>query len=459
MPKKTAQPFYENLLDQSRLTEFGDFTPMLKESGNYWVSGLVGSAKALFIAHIFHQTGRPLMVLCPDVDTAENLVDDLVTFAGEERAGYIPDWEVTPYEGRSPHESILGARLDALYQILSGVPKIWVTTVKALMRRLPTPDFMQNAIIRLKKGTTHDLVTLEKRFSEIGYRREKKVEDLNTFAVRGDILDFFTYAQRNPIRVEFWGDTIEDIRIFDVYSQRSIKSVPEVVALPAAEIILRSEHLQTGIKAIEARKNELETAKTRRYHDAFEGKSEISIQDEADRMLDLVDGSPDLILDKFREKIPFEGQEEYLPYFIPQAGSLIDYLPASAYLMIDERMNLLEAANTYWQTIEQQFAKTNAMRRPMPAPERVFIAPQELAQHWKNKLQIDLTILHLRPNMDTIHYHHRLDFKSQASYGGHVAQAADMLRDLIRDGYQVTVFADNRGQMDRLKQMLEDIPY
>lgn len=458
MKKKEIRPFYDVLFENAVLPEFDEFIAKLKESGHHWISGLTGSSKALFLSHFFQRSARPLLVVENDVDSAENMVDDLVTFLGEDRVSYVPDWEIMPYEGRSPHEGVLGARLDAFYQMQENQQRIWVTTVKALMRKTPSPTYLQESIIRLKKSGSYDLSELKQRFVEIGYRREKKVEDLNTFAVRGDILDFFTYAQRNPVRVEFWGDSIDDIRLFDIYTQRSIHTINEVVILPAAEMTLQPRYVAMGLKTIEQRKKDIEKSQTR-YHDAFEGKDEFELEDEADRMLDLVDGDPDLVIDKLREKIPFEGQEEYFPYFIPEMTSMIHFLPTSACIVVDERTDVQESASEFWKLIQNQYAKTSAMRRPMPDPEQVFFSPEQLNIQWQNRLQIDMTLMHLRPPVDEIQYHQRMDMKSQTAAGGHLDQAAESLRELIRDGYQITVFADNRGQLERLKQLLEDIPY
>lgn len=458
MKKKTIQPFYQILRDSVDFPRFDEFIAAIKNPGHYWLSGLVGSSKALFLAHLYHQEARPLLVVTNDVDSAENLVDDLTTFLGPDAVTYFPGWEITPYDGRSPHEGVLGVRLESLYQMMENQSLVWVTSVKSLMRQVPTPDFLRESITKLKKGESYDLGKLERRLIEIGYRRERKVEDLNSFAVRGDILDIFTYAQRNPVRIEFWGDTIEDIRRFDVYTQRSIQSIPEVVVLPAAELILRPDQIEAGLAEIKKRKLEIENNIVA-HQKAFQKDDTFALEEEADRLLEVVDGDPDLVIDKIREKIPFEGEEEYLPYFIPQMTTLFEYLPKNAYVVFDERGDIFDAAQKFDELIQQQFIKTNAMRRPMPQPERVFISPNQMSEMTASRVVIDLTLLHIRPEVGPITHHERLEIKGQAATGGHMDKAAEMLSDLIRNGYKITIFADNRGQMERFKQMLEEMPF
>ncbi|OQY26835.1 MAG: hypothetical protein B6244_12670 [Candidatus Cloacimonetes bacterium 4572_55] len=459
MKKKHTRPFYEKLIDNHQLPEFDQFIDQLRDNSDYWISGLTGSSKALFTAHIFQRTARPMLLIENTIDTAENMVDDLTTFLGPDRVIYFPDWEITPYEGRSPHESALGARLDAMHRMLCNDNCIWVATVQSLARRIPEPAFLLDATIYLKKGKRYNLETLIQRFVEIGFRREKKVEDVNSFAIRGDILDFFTYTHQNPVRVEFWDDHIDDIRLFDVYNQRSIEPINELAILPAGELFLLPDHIESGLQGITKRKREFEQDQRQYRRAAFEDKKDFELEEEADRMLDMVDGDPDRVIDKLRENISFEGQEEYFPFFIPKLTTLIDYLPKSAYILFDERSDVIESGNRFWKKIQQQYIKSGAMRRPMPRPEIVFVNPDSLIQQCKDRIRIDMTWMHLRPPVENVSYHQRMEIKGQDSVGGHLNQASDMLRELVRGGYHITIFADNRGQMERLKSMLEDVPY
>ena len=105
----------------------------------------------------------------------------------------------------------------------------------ALLPRLSAPDNLEAAAIELKNGMDLDPVALGDLLADAGFTREDPVDEHGEFCVRGGIVDFFPAGADNPIRVEFVGDTIESIRLYDPSTQRSIETLDQAAVVPLAE--------------------------------------------------------------------------------------------------------------------------------------------------------------------------------------------------------------------------------
>ena len=197
--------------------------------GSVWAVAPGGRAFAL--AGLFSQTGETLLVVTPGEVEAEELVDDLSLFT--DRVVLAPAWETLPFEHVSPNTSTMARRAQARHLLASGEPVIVVASTRAAVQRLsPSPV----APLRLRAGDEVDLDELTRTLTAAGYHRTDRVEARGEFAVRGGIVDVFPAQADHPIRLDFWGDEIEEIRRFSVASQRSEAAVQELVAYPAREL-------------------------------------------------------------------------------------------------------------------------------------------------------------------------------------------------------------------------------
>lgn len=148
----------------------------------------------------------------------------------------------------------MGQRLYALGQLLKPRKKILITHPSAILRFLPSKKDFQNNILKLKVGEHFDLGKLKSRLVDLGYRGAHKVEHSLQFASRGDILDIYSVSSLDPIRVEFFDDEIESIRVFNLSTQESKEVLKEVEILPASDIFLPDEKLSSFVERIRAEK-------------------------------------------------------------------------------------------------------------------------------------------------------------------------------------------------------------
>ncbi|MCK6620691.1 MAG: transcription-repair coupling factor [Calditrichaceae bacterium] len=216
------------------LPEFAELQKLLEQKPAIRVKGLYGSFQAAAINFIKETRNCPILAVQPDGDAAEKLVDDLRSFMpagesfGESQAVYFPSDEVVPFDKGLFTPALYSMRLNALAAAVEQPAPVIVTTPSALLRRVPDPAAFKKNILQLKVGEDFERDLLIQWLAESGYQRAPIIDEIGQFSVRGGIIDVFSFESEAPHRLEFFGDTIESIREFDVLSQLSIQQVEKV---------------------------------------------------------------------------------------------------------------------------------------------------------------------------------------------------------------------------------------
>ena len=195
------------------------------------VGGLPGSADAALVAAIVRRLpSRFFLVAADGVPEAERWLADLETLLGDVPIALYP-----PREGfgeAEPHMEIAGERVDTLERLTRGELRVLLTTARALAEKTRMPRALQDLRVELRKGATHRLSELSEHLESIGFERVSMVDDVAQFSIRGGIFDVYSFGMAEPVRAEFWGDEIVDLRHFDLTSQRSTRAVDFALVLP-----------------------------------------------------------------------------------------------------------------------------------------------------------------------------------------------------------------------------------
>ncbi len=213
------------------------------------VSGLTAPAKALFAA-VAAERGRVLLVVPTDADLETMTRDARFFFSAleglseteVERAVLpFPSHEVDPYRGLAPHFDIASARARALHAVAERTAKLIVASAAALLPRLSPPAKLHAVSLTLTPGQDVSPTDLGDLLTAAGYTRQDPVDENGEFCVRGGVVDFFPAGAREPVRVEFIGDTIESIRSYDPATQRSTGALDQTAIAPLQELVADSE--------------------------------------------------------------------------------------------------------------------------------------------------------------------------------------------------------------------------
>ncbi|TAL10119.1 MAG: transcription-repair coupling factor [Nitrospirae bacterium] len=210
------------------------------------LAGLLGSAKGFVLSALARQLagqGTSLLVVTPTDEAAETLHADTAFFHQLQRAVpedvlLFPDWGVLPYAATPPPVEVIGQRMRALDRLHGGAGGgVLIAPATAFLQRLLPRTLLRDACFSLAPGAVTERARLLAGLLRLGYRQVSVVERHGEFAVRGGIVDLFSTAHAEPRRIEFLGDTIETLRLFDPATQKSSGRADALRVLPARELI------------------------------------------------------------------------------------------------------------------------------------------------------------------------------------------------------------------------------
>ena len=202
------------------------------------VGGLVGSSSAALVAALMRKMERRFFVIVAEnVGDAERWLADLEALDGGESIAFYPPRE--SFGEAEPHAEVAGERVETLERAARGDVRVLITTARAIMERTQLPAILQYGRLELRKGDVRKLGALAEHLESIGFERAEMVEDVGQFSVRGGIFDVYGFGMAEPVRMEFWGDEITEMRHFDLTTQRSTRDAALALILPADGVASR----------------------------------------------------------------------------------------------------------------------------------------------------------------------------------------------------------------------------
>ncbi|MBU1738634.1 MAG: transcription-repair coupling factor [Proteobacteria bacterium] len=332
------------------------------------IAGLRGSSVALLAARTALECSRPVVVIVPSEGLSSIMEQDLAMFS-ELPVFLFPGYDIPPYTPLSPDSSTIAARLSSLYQILNRKgPFLLVIPAEALLRRIIPRDKLSNLAELVIRGEETDQDALITAMIKAGYEKVSLVQNPGEFSVRGSILDIFPPSpgelfsgSRNPegvpascpVRLDFFGDTVESIRLFDPISQRSILELEEFTILPVSDILFSDPENDSGKSPAQrfiARGREL-------------GWDPEEIEITADR---LATGRR------------FPGIEFLLPVFHDEPATPLDYLPENTICLLVDPPEIDRSLELVWERIETNYHEAVTAKRPTLPPSDLFLTPELL---------------------------------------------------------------------------------
>ena len=257
-----------------------------------------------FVVRGLVDAGRTVLAVAATAREAEDLVDALGGLMDPSLVGYYPSWETLPHERLSPRSDTVGKRLAVLRRLKhpgddpsNGPLKVVVAPVRSVLQP-QVQGLADLEPVELTVGAEADLEDVVRRLAGAAYSRVDLVEKRGEFAVRGGIVDVFPPTEEHPLRVEFWGDEVEEIRSFAVADQRTLEPVGRLWAPPCRELLLTDE--------VRARARAL-------------GESHPQLLE---------------ITDKLAEGQAVEGMESLAPVLVDEMEMLVDLMPADTHVLV-----------------------------------------------------------------------------------------------------------------------------
>jgi transcription-repair coupling factor (superfamily II helicase) len=324
------------------------------------VGGLRPSAAAMLAAQTAERTGRSVLFIVPTESMLASMEQDLHLFTSLPVLCY-PGYEIPPYTPLSPDSSTTASRLATLYRVLSNQGQfILISSSEALLRRiLPVHilDELAELVIRGEETEQHGLV---QSLVRKGYEQVSLVQNSGEFAVRGGIIDLYPppFAEDDsaidaPVRLDFFGETVESIRYFDPITQRSLKEVKEMIFLPVSDTLFPDPTSADYQKVVAAFDRE---GKERNWN--YLQKNAIG--------------------EKIKTRTPFPGIEFFLPLFYGDLSSPTDILPKNTIAFSYAPQESSQSIQLIWERITKNYQEACSVNNPALPPESLFLTETEL---------------------------------------------------------------------------------
>ena len=218
--------------------QIADWKKNLNKETRQLLMGLSGSTKALSISSASEEHQK-ILIITSSYSEAEKLSSDLISLMGEEKVySFLAD-DAPMAEFLFSSQEKIYTRLEVLSFLLNEhASGVLVSNLSASRLFLPEPKNFKNSILELKIGNEYNIDNVVNLLMRLGYKKESQVLSQGEFSLRGDILDVFDKDADYPYRLEFFGDEIDGIRIFDTETQMSIENLERILVKPASDILL-----------------------------------------------------------------------------------------------------------------------------------------------------------------------------------------------------------------------------
>jgi transcription-repair coupling factor (superfamily II helicase) len=282
------------------------------------IAGLSGSARTVFLASVYEQTNKPILVVTHNLLQAQKLYDDMINLVGEQEVFLYPANELIAAELSIASPELKAQRIEALNYWANHHNGIVIVPMAGLRKILPPSSLWKQRQLLFKVGDEIDLDACLLQFVKMGYVRADMVSSPGEFSVRGGIIDIYPLTEADPIRIELFDTEVDSIRTFSIEDQRSKKKLEQIQITLATEMPLHTDDYNVLIQKLEKGL----------------AKSLKKLKDEKVKTLLMQHISFEIELLNNGQKP--EQLFKYLSLIYEEGNSLVDYLPQDGLIFIDE---------------------------------------------------------------------------------------------------------------------------
>ena len=366
---------------------------------------------------------RPVVLVAPTERAAQDLANALTDFVPEENVAVFPAWETLPHERLSPSSDTVGRRMAVLRRLAHpneiAPIKVLVTSARAFIQPI-VAGLGDVPALNIATGDEFSLERLVTELSRLGFDRVDLVDRRGQFAVRGGIVDLFPPALEHPVRVEFWGDTVEEIRAFSIADQRSLGiAVDRIFATACRELLITDAVAKKAASLISAH-------------------SELSE-----------------MLENIAAGIATEGMESLIPVLVPKLEMLSDVIDANAVIIEAEPERLEtrahELVSTSAEFLEASWSNATAGNvSPIDLEASAFRDYRELRESSSSHAWLGLSTLG-GPEDETP------DIEATPEYRSQIEDFVTDIRNWWKAGSRVAVSMAGHGSTERLVATLMEL--
>ena len=384
----------------------------------------IGSSDAGVIAQharAYRAEFSVMIIICSEPTDAQRLSLEIPLFDASLKISLLPDWEILPYDQFSPHHDLISERLKTLHELMTGLSDVVILPMSSALQKLAPPEFLAANTFFFKQGAVVNEASLHHQLQQGGYDPVSAVVRPGEYSFRGGLIDLYPMGAALPFRIDLFGDVIDQIKVFDPDTQRSLYPVKEIQMLPGHEFPFHEQ----------ARKD-------------FRGK-----------WREVFEGNPAKcpLYKDVGLGIPGAGIESYLPLFFDQTALLFDYLPKSdAPPWIWGVGNLVEAIQSFWRGVSERYAfLSHDPEHPLLTPTLLYQTEEDFFASLKPYPRLliqqasgdeENTSFAYPPNVAVV----RRD-----------ADPVKALKSVIQESaFRILICADSPGRRESMKQLIDE---
>jgi transcription-repair coupling factor (superfamily II helicase) len=418
-------------------------------------TGAWGAGRAYLAAALLSRWRRPAVLIAQDESAALELAEELRFFLqgfaslsdpsrtehlqvkyptvldpGSDPLVYLPAWEAGAADSVNREQGRSVERLLILRRLAKGEPLVLVTHLEALVQAAPAPEALVGAELSLRQGRDYRLEELAGALLRLGYRREASVEEPGHFAIRGGLLDLAAPDHDHPVRCEFFGDTLEQLRYFDPATQRSVEGAPRlegIDVMPFHELLLDDGLRQAGLKRVLQAPGLKKEARSR-WHQ------------------------------QLSQQAQFGGWDWLLGFFFP-GTSLLDHLAClkqAPLLFVDQPHALPDRLAQLHERFDETAARRHAAGLLFPTAQEALLGRDELQRRLRGMDCVGFSLLSHSPEgwrpLEAI----SLPFKHLDLSAGDLGSLEREMGVWLSRDQQALVAAHSEGERERLKAALAE---
>lgn len=325
---------------------------ILNRQSSFNLSGLNTSGKSLLLSEICKNQPRPLWLVTETQKEAEKFASDIAFFSPDTEVELLLPFNILPLKSLSRDTDYSARRISLLYRIMNSEFRgIVIITPETLIQKIIPLNSLSDNTDLLVKNEPVDLDAFIAGLLACGYERSPIVENPGEFCLRGGILDVFSPVYKEPLRVEFFGDVVDDIRFFSVETQKKTGTAHEVIIVPAKETILRSKDADVIIGRI-------------RKHAAECGLTAKQARETIDRI---------------KEEGLYQGVEVLAPFFYESMGNIFDYVSGDSIFIMDEPVSIENRAGEFRKLVQDNHVNSSGSGKVCSNADQLCITWKEIS--------------------------------------------------------------------------------
>lgn len=407
------------------------------------ISGCIDTQK-IHLVHAAVNDYRFRLIITGDEAKAREMQEDSRFF--DKSSIYYPAKDFIFYSADVHGNQLAGERLRCIQKIIAAQDNktniTVITTIDGCVDMLMPLQRYRDNIIHFKNSDIIDTEKLISKLVGIGYTRVQMIDGQGQFAVRGGIIDIFSYTDETPVRIELWDDEIDSIRFFDVESQRSVEKIQTYDVFPATEWILSEDEIDAGFEKV---KDEVEKQLVTLGNDKKK-----KTQQEMDACNRLRHAYAD-----------FERTRDYSKFilsFTDEIEGFTDYFPKDeTVFVLDEPDRIMERMELISYEYEESMKNRLEGGYVVASQTKLMRPIAEVYKNMQSSRLMLLSSLDYKPKMLKPADYLRIDARSISSYNNSFEYLADDINKYKRTGYRVVLVCNSRTRAARIVADLEEL--